>query len=148
MKEILLDDIKFVIDFNNLLEELHIESDTKKAKKIKCITEKALELASPKVLYKTSFIDEKGDDYVIIEGIKFVSKILRDNLDSVQKVFPYVATCGKELEEWSRQYEDDFLINYWTDVIKRKALNTARETLKKDIKDKKFKGTISKMNPG
>ena len=115
---------------------------------MKSIAKKARKLAKPKGLYKTSFIDEKGKNYIIMEDKKFSSQILRDNLDSAEKVYPYIVTCGKELEKWSRKFKDNILMNYYVDVIKNKALNIARKELKKDIKNNKFQGKISKMNPG
>ena len=56
--------------------------------------EEALAVARPKAMYREAFIKEKGEDYVVIEGLKFISSILRINLGEVYKVYPYIATSG------------------------------------------------------
>jgi len=97
MNEKLLDDIELNFDIISLLKQFSITSNSAEAKKMKKITKEASKLAKPKGLYKTSFIKEKGEDYIILEEKKLKSQILRDNLDSAEKVYPYIVTCGREL---------------------------------------------------
>src|SRR5512137_2748267 len=63
-------------------------------------------IGKPKGLYKPAYIDAKGDDYVEIEGNRFISRVMRINLEPAHRVFPYVATCGLELEQWSNTMTD------------------------------------------
>lgn len=147
MEEVLLDNIEFDINLESLLDKVNIESGSEHANKVEEIAAEAIEVGRPKALYQIAYIDEDNEESVIIEGIKFTSRVLKVNLDSAQRVFPFIATCGIELEEWSTQY-DDLLESYWVDVIKEMALNAARDTLKEHISECNNPGPISKMNPG
>ena len=68
---------------------------------LEALLEEAQAAARPKMVFQVSSIDEKGDDFVIIEGIKVVSPLMRKNFDKVNRVFPFVASCGTELEKWA-----------------------------------------------
>lgn len=45
-------------------------------------------VARPKAIYRVSRIQNKDEDSVIIDGVKFPSILLRTNLDKVERVFP------------------------------------------------------------
>lgn len=147
MEEVILDDITFDINFESLFNKISIKKDSKQAEDVKQMAEEAMEIANLKGMYRIAYIDERGEDYVVIDGIKLTSRVLQVNLDSVQRVFPYVATCGTELEEWSLQYDEDILKGYWADVIKEMAFRTARKNLEAHMSQKN-PGPTSSMNPG
>ena len=67
---------------------------------------RAQSIARPKAIYKLAFIDAKEDQAVLLDGIRFTSRVLRVNLDTAQRVFAYVATSGRELEAWADAQED------------------------------------------
>jgi hypothetical protein len=144
----ILDDIPFKVDMSQLLKKLHTDEKSEEFNELKKMLGEAVEVARPKGLYKESLIDEKGENYVIVGGIKFESKVLRINLENNYKVYPYVATCGIELEQWSKGF-NDVLYSYWADAIKEMAVRCAREVLLNDcIKRCVPVGKLSSMNPG
>ena len=61
----------------------------------------AIAVARPRVTYKLAFIDAKTNQSVVLDGIRFTSRVLRVNLDTAQRVFAYVGTSGRELEAWA-----------------------------------------------
>ena len=85
----------------------------------------AQEIAKPKIAYKLAYIEDKGEDHVIIDGIRFTSRVLRVNLDETYKVIPFVITCGSEIKEWAEKYTDMFEA-YCADGIMEWILLTAR----------------------
>jgi len=105
--------------------------------------------ARPKMVFQVSSIAEKGDDYVIIEGVKVVSPLMRKNFDGLNRVFPFVATCGAELEKWAEGYKDDFLAEYWCEEIRKMYLThihlAARPWMQKQYS---LTGHFAAMNPG
>lgn len=139
--------IKFDLDFEDLLNRLRIKKGTDYEKRLEEIVREAEKNANLKVLYKVSYIEDKKDDTVVIDGVKFSSRILRVNLDKVNRVFPYVATCGHELENWSKGFPD-MLEMFWLDTIKELALRSARTALTEELKDKFELGKMANMNPG
>jgi len=50
--------------------------------------------------------------------------MLKANLEKVERVFPYVATCGHEMDEVTLPQEE-FLAEFWWDAIKAAALDCA-----------------------
>ena len=143
----ILDRIPFSIDIPFLMEKLKIKENGSYASQLQQLAEQAQSIARPKVIYGLSFIDSTGEDWVVIDHIRFNSRIMRVNLKDVHRVFPYVATCGVELDEWSNQYED-FLLRYWADVIKEMALRSAIPALNEHLEGRYQLGPISAMNPG
>lgn len=147
METTILKNIPFNVDVIKLREKLRIKENTSYVSKLEELINDAKKVANLKAMYKLVYIEEKGEDYVVIDGIKFVSKILRINLDKVNRAFAFVATCGQELEEWSEK-KTDFLEQFWADAIKEEALRCAITELNVDLKEKYQLGNTGEMNPG
>jgi hypothetical protein len=78
---------------------------------------------------------------------RFVSQVLRANLDEVERVFPYVATCGRELDSTPVADGDVFSQFCW-DAIKEMALHVALSHLFDHLKEVHELESLSSMNPG
>jgi hypothetical protein len=78
---------------------------------------------------------------------RFVSKVLRANLDEVERVFPYVATCGPELDTISIA-SDDIFGQFCRDTLKEMALHAAMSHLVEHLKEAYSLETLVSMNPG
>lgn len=111
------------------------------------LLEQVLPVAHPKAVYIASWVDNKDSFSVDIEGARFTSRVLSKNLTMFKRVFPYVATCGCELEE-IRISSQDMLKTYCLDVIKMLALGTAIARLSETVTKKYTLGQTSHMNPG
>jgi hypothetical protein len=98
-------------------------------------------------LYRVSFIESKGDDFITVEGITLKSRVLRVNLDQVYRVFPYAVTCGTELEEWT-QGITDLVRSFAADAIKQDVLYQALRYLMEHLKGSYQLAQVSKMSPG
>ena len=129
------------------MERLHIKGSSHLADELKHLVYDAQTIGKPKALYKVSFIDSKGKDDVVVDGIRLQSRVLRVNLEHPHRVFPFVATCGMELEEWASRI-DDVLHRYWADKIKEMVLRLAMEVLKEHLIEHHRPGPISRMSPG
>lgn len=147
MNLIVLDNISWKVDVNKLLKRFHLQPDSQDAAKVETLARQAEEIGRPKVLYKEAYVEDKGEDFVIVDGVKLTSRILRMNLEEVYRVFPYIATCGTELERWSETL-DDILESYWADCIKEMALAEALKAFEKHLDENFHPGTTSSMNPG
>jgi hypothetical protein len=78
---------------------------------------------------------------------RFVSRVLRANLDEVGRVFPYVATCGRELDTIPIA-EDDIFGQFCRDTIKEIALYAAISHLDSYLKEAYALEKLVSMNPG
>jgi hypothetical protein len=78
---------------------------------------------------------------------RFVSAVLRANLEPVERVFPYVVTCGREMDSISLA-DEDVLGQFCWDTIKGMALHVALAHLFNHLKQAHALETLSSMNPG
>ena len=62
-------------------------------------------IARPKAAFRIGYVEARTDNSVTINGLTFNSRVLQVNLAEAHRVFFYLATCGTELEEWSRNLE-------------------------------------------
>jgi len=147
MEQMILDDIAFQPTLDSLKKAFRIKEGSSSDVRLERIAADAQAIAKPKAVYTVAFIESKGDDYVIVDGITLTSRVLRVNLEEVNRVFLYVTTCGREMDEWSSSI-DDMLESYWADKIKEMALGSARQTLNEHLQDRFNLGHMSRMNPG
>ncbi len=136
----------FRVDMELLLRRLHVDPDDRDAGLVREMALRAQEIGRPKALFREVFIEERTEDGVVLDGVRFTSRILRVNFDKIYRVFPYLATCGTELEDWAASF-DDMLEEYRADQIMLMALNAATEGLRDEIR-KRNPSQTSSMNPG
>jgi hypothetical protein len=147
MSQVILGSIRFQPDVATLRERLRVRDGSSYVVRLDRFVEKAQSIARPKALYTVALVDEKGDDYVVIDGVRFNSRILRVNLDGAHRVFAYVATCGTELWDWAESL-DDMLERYWADTISELALRVAVQYLEEHLAERYRPGPTARMNPG
>lgn len=111
------------------------------------LVDAARAIGRPKALYREAFIEARTDETVTIGGVVFTSRVLSVNLAHAQKVFAYLATCGRELEAWAGSL-DDMLERYWADAIMELALRRALHVLSERINEIVPHSKTSAMNPG
>ncbi len=143
---VVLDDISIKVD----VEKISKEFGKRKMEYIDKINEFAKEaelIAKPKGVIKESYIQSKGEDFIVVEGQKFTSKVLRTNVDKIHRIFPFIATCGKEIEEWSHKF-DDILDIYIVDKIMDLICRQIGKEVNDYVNENYNLKNISQMNPG
>ena len=93
-----LQDIPFSLDAELLMRQQRVQPGTDNARAFAELLAKVREVGRPKAIYDVCYIEEKADDSVVLNGVRLTSRALRRNLDPVERVFPYVATCGTEAD--------------------------------------------------
>jgi len=104
-------------------------------------------IAKPKAVFDVAYIENKNGDSREIGGVKFNSRVHRSNLDKVERVFPYLVTCGRELDEIDIP-STDFIKGYFLDQIKETAVVLARQYVEGYLKKRYALGQLSRMAPG
>jgi hypothetical protein len=115
--------------------------------RIQTLLEIAEPLISAKAVYKVCYIEEKLANTVMIDGVRFSSRVLRKNLEKVGRVFPYVVTIGARLEQKADAYTD-LLEKYYLDVIGNVGLTEARKHLEDHLRSRFALEGLSYMSPG
>jgi len=143
----ILDEIAYKPNLSALKKQLRIREGSSLEADLVALVEEAKAIARPKAMYRLVFVDEKRHDEVIIDGITLHSRILRVNLDTAQRAFVYIATCGRELQAWGEQ-QTDIVAQFWADTIKQDALGPAMGALNAHLKTCYKLGKTSAMSPG
>jgi hypothetical protein len=143
----ILDAIPFEPDISWLMKRLHIQEGSSNSTELSHLLEQARPIAHPRAFYQISYINQRGEDWVEIDGERFTSRVLSINLENVHRVFPYLATCGSELQEWANSQED-MLLRYWAETIKESALFCALAALNENLTGRYQPGRTATMSPG
>jgi hypothetical protein len=144
----LLDNIAVTLDTETVIERLNMGKGAASfSSLIDELLDIALPLAKPKALFKASFIEGRKGDCVRIDGVEFQSSILRQNLEDVERVFPYIVTAGRELDAIEGD-EGDVMQKFCLDAIKECILEDAYLELETVITGTFHPGTMAHMNPG
>ena len=138
-----LEQIPLSLDIEEVKRGLRVSN----VEQIRPYLEVAKPLISAKAVFQVSYIDEKLEDAVIIDGVRFKSRVLRKNLEKVGRVFPYVVTIGGGLEQKSGACKD-LLEQYYLDAIGNVALREARQHLENHLRSRFALGGVSYMSPG
>ncbi len=132
MNEFLLDPIPFQLDINHLRKRAHVRDASPYFAELEYIAQQAQPIARPRACFRQAFIEDRDDYHIIVEGVTLTSRVLRMNIGQAHRIFPYLATCGIELEEWAAQF-DDPLQRFWAETIKELALMAAIEAFNKTL---------------
>jgi len=138
------------IPLNLDIEEIKRRLHTGKSgdwSQVQTLVEEGQSLILAKAVYKVCYIESKHEDAITIEGTCLKSRVLRKNLNNVERVFPYVVTIGNRLEEKTRACTD-LLKKYYLDTIGNVALATTQKYLKDHLWSRYALEGISNMSPG
>ncbi len=137
----IIDSISFNLDEEFLLDMMRVRNNGELGDRLLELGRQAVAVARPKAAYREVTIDERSDDGLIIDGVKFQSRLLSENLP--ERAYSFVATCGTELEEWSRSFSD-LLESFWLDGI----MNLALDAAVSELESRLGWAQLSCMNPG
>ena len=136
------------IPMDALLSALHMDEDNEMIDDIIAMRQEAMAVAKPIAVY-AGFPVITCDGVITLGETKLEEPFVYEMLSNCGFVVPYVASCGLEIEAWSKT-ADDFILEFIADTLKILCLGAIREKLINEVKEK-FYGTetiISTINPG
>ena len=142
----ILNQIPVRLPLGEIRRQLHLDKD-KRWEEVQTLIEAAKPLIAPKAAYKVSYINQKLEQAVDIDGTRFTSRVLRKNLEEVERVFPYVITIGDKLKEKGSESKD-LIKEYYFDVIGNIALSATRKFVEKQLQSRYGLDGMSSMSPG
>lgn len=140
--------VKLAPAHSQLIKTLHLEETGAAAAELMKLIQNVRTCGGPDAIFGAEPIRAKGFNFVSIGDHTFKSRVLSANLEPVNTVYPFIVTCGKELDEWLRHFADDALQSYWADQIVEIILDSALDTLKNQLQTEFNLGSIAMMNPG
>ena len=142
-----LRDIPFALAEEDFQNRIHLDRFPDSLAGVQELLHSALPLVRPKALYRVSYVGQRTEATVQIGEKLFASRVLSRNLQDVERVFPYVATCGNELEALESETTDLFA-RFCLDTLKELALLAARDYLLQHLRASFGVTELSSMNPG
>jgi len=142
----ILENINVSLSLDKVRRRLHMKPDCDMSQ-VRTLVDTVQQLIEPRALYKICYIEAKSEDSVIVDGLHLSSRVLRKNLDRVERIFPYAITLGSKLGE-KQNACSDLLENYYLDSIGNLALTSVQKQLKKHLQSKFALEKMSSMAPG
>ena len=145
---ILLDRIPFSIEAETVIKAMRVRKLTANVENmVREMLEQAREIARPKAAYLVAPVHHIDEYSVEIGGARFTSRVLSKCLSGLNRVFPCICTCGREIDAWAPP-PADMMRGYCLDIIKTHALFAAMQYLDNHLKETYSPGTLTHMNPG
>ncbi len=145
----ILDNIPVKIDVADVMKRLRMRGDTRRIEEmVQELIEMVTQVARPKVMYKISQVSYADGKRLAVDGIEFTHHVPALNFSQGERVFPYVATCGAEVET-IKLPPGNALKAYYLDAIKNMVLlRSAGEFLQDHLKQTYHLEEISRIAPG
>lgn len=132
----------------DLLGKLGLYDDSDEAEDFLALLAKAKPLAKPKAVLGVATVEScDSDGMVVLNGVAFQSRLLAENLQEVETVWPYLATCGRELYDFALSIPDPFE-RYWVEEIMQQALTDVRKAVSTFLAENVYQGKTAYMSPG
>jgi hypothetical protein len=147
MQSIVLSNLPVSLPLQELATRLRIRDGSPSMSRLEQLVREAEAIARPKALCGVAYIEERAEDHVVVDGVQFSSRVLAVNLSPVNRVFPYLATCGTELDEWAKGF-DDLLDRYWVEAIQQAAMRIAFTAVERHLESAYGVSETSRMGPG
>ena len=128
MDSVILREIHFRIDETVVFEKLRLKENSEYRDRVMVLISEGCRKAKPKGFYQEVKIEKREQDFIEAKGIKLHSRILRVNTEDVETIFPFVATCGTEIDDWAKSF-GDIVDRYVADLIQEMACQKAVETV-------------------
>ena len=142
----ILDPLPIQLSHAKLRKWLRLKNSKQWDEALKLI-EETQDFIQAKAIYKVSYVDAKLKDAVSIDGIGFNSRVLRKNLDAVERVFPFAITIG-DLFSKKADTTGNLVQKYYLDIIGNIALGSARQLLEEHLQSTFALSGMSFMSPG
>jgi hypothetical protein len=144
---VVFDNIRFHIDPAQVMRMMRARASSGQAKEIERLARAAHDIGRPKAMYKVAYVESRSQDSITLDGMVFTSRVLRVNVEKAHKVFPFVVTCGMELQDWASSMNDP-LQRFWADAISEMAMRAAVQFMERHLVEQYQFSQLAKMNPG
>lgn len=103
-------------------------------------------VARPKAVFCLEPVS-RSEASTIIGSEEFSSQIMRINMQSIGRAFPYAVSCGRELYDLACS-ESDPLLHWWIDSFSQYAMRAVDKVMTSALVQKYRLGHTARMNPG
>jgi len=143
----IIDHIPVKLEAGEIARHLRIRPDRAGSSHLEELIELARPLIGLRAVYDISYVGAKEAESIEVAGVVFRSGVLRHNLESAQKVFPYIMTIGPELEKTASSL-GDLLKQYYLEEIANIVLEQGAAWLTDKLQGRWGFPRLSNLSPG
>jgi hypothetical protein len=142
-----LDSIPADVDVPSVLKAMKSSAANKRIEaEVQELIEQARKVIRPRVMYAVSQVTGVHANRVEVGGVEFKHHVPSLNFSEGERVFPYVATCGLEIE--TLKYPGSVMKDYCLNMIKNVVLMRAGNYFKDYLKNTYMLQDVSRIGPG
>lgn len=108
---------------------------------------KAESLVRPQAIYNASYISQRGEMSVEVNGIRFKSRVLSHKLENIERIFPFLLTIGGLLEK-EASAAGNLLNQFYLETLGDMALYSAKKHLENLLKRHFRIKKLASLSPG
>ena len=142
----ILTDFQVRYDEREMAERFRIRPGTKAERTLAGVLAAAAALARPKAAFRVMTPEILDEETIRFGEVAFKSGLMPRLLSGLSQAFPYVATCGRELSEWTAGLTG--LEQFMADEVMLLALRQGVRQLEEFIAASYNLKQVSAMNPG
>lgn len=139
-------DPKLEIDFAALAKSLMLEPGGGEEAEFRELFDGAIKAARPFALYRELELEAVAPEGASFGGKAFKSYLLGQRLAQAGKAYPYIATCGRELDALPADRQDP-LVEFWLESLKEAALDCAFAALEKEVLSRAGQPCVNWLEP-
>ena len=132
MERYVLDGFDMTVDSAALLERCHADPEEEEGARVLELLAEAMRIGRPKALVGEMAVEPMDGEAVRVGGVVVESAFVRDKLLQAPVAYAYVATSGREIEEWSAGLED-LVDQYYMDELKKLWVGLAVQAVREDV---------------
>jgi hypothetical protein len=144
----ILDYIPVHLDVSMVLQTIKSNAANKRIEtELQELIEMVLPVVRPKVMYKVAQVTLVDGKRLEVNGFEFMHHVPSLSFSDGERVFPYVATCGLEIE--AIKYPDDIMKDYCLNLLKNVILmQVAVKYFEDHLKQTFMLQEVSRIGPG
>lgn len=139
--------IPFLFDREEFDKRIRIELYEGMEEEIDALIGRSVPLIEPVALYRELGVGRGETGGFQIEDQIFDDQVTAGHFEGLDRIFPYVATCGPGLEDMLNSGVDMLEI-FWIDALKQMAMDRAFDALRGEVKSKYAIEHLYSLNPG
>lgn len=129
---IVLSDLPVEIDEQRLWPRLHALAGSDETARIGDTLRWAREHARPGAVYRFCSVERVDGESVMVEGVPLTGPLVLHKLPAAKRVFPFIATCGRVLDERG-ECAGDLLERFWWSEVCSAVMRGALRALRRDL---------------
>ncbi len=126
---------------------MRLHPGSKDAAAFENLVEQARIRGRPKAVYRPARVTAVDEDDVVIEGFTLPSPLLHRQLAHVRRVFPFIVTCGAELDALEPPPKELLQRYYWSEITTA-VMRSAHQAMRAHLLLRFRIPRVSRLSPG